>query len=222
MTIATITDMTAALRKEENFSFSRWGDGEWKALLHPGSGHNCDGHEYFPTLSTALQRVLLSQPPYVLGIQSFALRRWGDEINAWLEANQLRFDWVDADTLHRASIKDELADFMAALQTRRVVLVAPQRLEPMARRFKAPLVEVPLINAWTACRSIEDGLREYLKPHTVVIYCAGMTANVLIDNLWVTERDSITQLDIGSLFDPFCGFQTRSYHSKIIDRENTR
>ncbi len=90
--------LAEALLDRENFAFSRWGDGEWKALLHPGAGHNCDGHDYFPSLGAALAEVLESRPRYLLGMQSFAQKRMGGEISTWLAQRRLSdLVWCDSD-----------------------------------------------------------------------------------------------------------------------------
>lgn len=215
--------LAEALIVRDNFSFSRWGDGEWKALLHPGAGHNCDGHDYFPSLGAALAEVLESHPRYLLGMQSFAQKRMGDEINTWLAQRKLTdLVWCDSDILHRSSIKDELGAFMGALRQRRNVLVGPARLQPIAAALKAELVEIPLYNAWESYAPTHSQIVRHLEEDTVVLYCAGMTSNVHIDHLWGEYADWVTQIDIGSLFDPFCGIASRSYHQAIIDRSQPK
>jgi len=47
-----------------------------------------------------------------------------------------------------------------------------------------------------------------LKVHLKII-------EVLIDDLWNIYKDTITQIDCGSLFDPYVGRKTRTYHKNL-------
>jgi hypothetical protein len=45
-----------------------------------------------------------------------------------------------------------------------------------------------------------------------------MASNVIIAQFAREYGNTITQIDAGSVFDPYCGVQTRRYHHKIIER----
>ncbi|MBP8137467.1 MAG: hypothetical protein KAY61_04620, partial [Candidatus Eisenbacteria bacterium] len=47
------------LEKGEPYSFTRFGDGEWYAILG-APGANADGHQYFPQLGSDLREVLVT------------------------------------------------------------------------------------------------------------------------------------------------------------------
>ena len=92
-----------------NFSLSRWGDGEWQCLLGTHT-HNCDQHQYLPTLRQALKAVISSKPEYLLGIQQHSQRSMGKEIAPY--HNNLK--WCNADMMHNASISANLDEFHKA------------------------------------------------------------------------------------------------------------
>ncbi len=209
-------DLVNKVRFCANFSFSRWGDGEWHCILKPGTGANCDGHKYFSSLSQALSHVLMAKPPYILGMQPLALRVNAQEIHAYLKDRKLKFEWVNADVLHRANIDGKLGDLLEALSTRSCVLVGPERLKPIADKLNATLVQVPVHNAWTAYEGVLTALERLAAKDEVILYCSGMMSNVLIHDIWSLYRDSVTQIDCGSVFDPLCGLATRSYHKKLL------
>ena len=214
----SIEDINQALEKKENFSFSRWGDGEFGCLLHPSARRNRDGHQYFETLSEALKEVLLSRPEYLLGMQPKAIRDMGEEINKWMDENKLSFDWINADILHNASRHDEMNDFCKALKQRRCIFVAPERLKKIAMKIGRGMVRVPLIDCWKWYRQIYTDICDLIEKDTVILYCAGMTSNVLIHHIWNDYKDTVSQIDCGSVFDPYCGLKTRQYHSEILER----
>ena len=61
------------------FSFSRFGDGEWNAILGK-PGQNCDGHAFFPELGADLRDALIQKLPYLYGMQVRAVKCMGKEI----------------------------------------------------------------------------------------------------------------------------------------------
>ena len=75
--------MAARMRSYEPFAFSRWGDGEWSAVLGLGA-QNCDKQAYEPVRED-LRRVLRDRPVYLIGVQPLAVQRFGPEIAAWLD-----------------------------------------------------------------------------------------------------------------------------------------
>lgn len=97
------------LRKRNPFSFSRFGDGEWFAILRR-SGSNCDGHTYFPSMGKALKRIVLSSPPYYTGLQSKANRFF--ESNTDFQILKHKNKWVDADILHNKNAIENLEPFL--------------------------------------------------------------------------------------------------------------
>lgn len=212
------------IHEKETFAFSRYGDGEWNAILGK-VGANCDGHEYFESLGKALRNVLISRPNYYLGLQSLAMRVIGLEITKFVTANNIRpiSEWGDADILHKASIKEMLPQFFEALDTTPyVLLVAPEYLKQINKYFKYnAIVEVPTKNCWLHYKRIEYDILAILNEQTkydnyvVVLFMAGMSSNVLIDALYNLYTDKVTLIDAGSVFDPFVGRNTRSYHKKL-------
>ncbi len=201
------------------FAFSRWGDGEWRALLGY-AGENCDGHPYSGALREDLTRVLESRPTYRVGLQPFAVRTLGRDITRWLTRRGMSLPWVNADVFHRASIEDGLAPLVSALATRSVVLIGPQRLEALDLVPHVGHVVIPERNCYAhypetlqeACEAISD-----LGGHLVVSVSAGMMANLLIDDLHRLYPEH-TYLDMGSLWDPYVGRVTRTYHRAIMGR----
>lgn len=205
------------LAKRENFSFSRWGDGEWNCVLGK-EGRNCDGHPYAADLSLSLAAVLLSEQAYYMGMQPKAQRDMGGEVQKWIADKSCQVEWCNADIIHDASIDDRLDEMARALLGRNIILVAPLRLKRMAHKLQAYHVVCPLTNVWKWYTTIYGDVVERLQRDVVVLYCMSMPAKVMINQFAREYGDTITQVDIGSAFDPYCGFRTRRYHEKIIER----
>jgi hypothetical protein len=202
------------------FALSRWGDGEWRALL-AYAGENCDGHQYSGALRDALTRVLESRPTYELGLQPFAVRTLGTDIAAWLMRRGLHPQWVNADVFHVASIEGRLAPLLTALRERPTLLIGPGYLELRDLFPPAGHVVIPERNCFATYANtlLETRLMmDQWGGDLVVSVSAGMMANVLIDDL-KKAYPTHTLIDMGSLWDPYVGIVTRKYHRAIVDRE---
>lgn len=206
----TFDIMLNMIRESIPFSYARFGDGEWNAILQkkPG-GRNCDGHEYFPELGQALRRVLEERPDYYLGLQNLAREQnTGNKEFDWLVALN---HWTDNEILHRASIKGRLKEFFAALTGCRVIMVGNPSLANVPFRYDW-LIEIPVNDCWTKYELTKASIGSFIKRGDVVLYSASMMSEVLIHDF---KDAGITQIDCGSVFDPYVGKQTRTYHKNL-------
>jgi len=201
------------LKNNEPFSFSRFGDGEWNAIFGK-NGQNCDGHKYFEDMGAKLSEIVQSSPEYYMGMQNLAMTLRGDAINAFNA--DLGIEWIDADCFHKASIKGFFDTFFEALKGRDITMVAPDRLFGIDEHIDFDsFVTIPLNNCWEEKDKIVEDIKSLLEFGRVVLFCAGMPTNVMIDELYQEHGKECTLLDMGSVFDPYCGFSTRSYHKKL-------
>ncbi len=196
------------LENGDPFSFARYGDGEWNAIFQV-AGANCDGHEYFPDMGERLARIVRSEPPYFMGMAAIARRVWGERIEAFLSGSKLR--WVNADLLHIASIEDRIWPFFDALSKRDVILVAPAHVQEQKLFKVRRKITIPEKNCWLASEDVNAKISVKADRETVICYCASMAANVWIDE-WAPYA---TNIDLGSLIDPYVGRITRSHHKKV-------
>jgi hypothetical protein len=195
------------------FSLSRYGDGEWNAIFNK-AGNNCDGHEYFTDMGAELKQAVLSEPEYLMGIQPLTMSHYRDKVVDF--AGDLDIDWVNSDVLHDANIKEQLKRFFNVLRDQPVIMIAPTRLQDVPFHY-GRFVEVPLKNCWLEKSRIEKELFEVLPQvgYAVLLFCASMATNVMIHDLYKYYGTQVTMIDAGSIFDPYCGFNTRRYHEKM-------
>jgi hypothetical protein len=203
--VVTYERILRMLQTKEPFSFARYGDGEFNAIMGK-PGMNCDGHSYFADMGARLKAILNSEPKYMVGIQPLTVSqfRYNDY---W---KHLNIPWVNADCLHNASIDEKLGRFFDVLKTRKVLLVGPKHLE----FFKAAQIVIPNINCWTEYRNIRSTIYEFLtdKKDWVVLFCASMMSEVLIDDF---DGSQNTFIDLGSALDVYAGKISRSYHKLL-------
>lgn len=213
-------DLVFKLKTGEKFSFSRVGDGEANCIYRDRKRTmNSDLHTYFEDLGDALMGVLKSAPDYYLGLQGLAYRQRKDEIDRITKKYGIK--WCGSDILHNASINRQLDKLFEALENRKVMVVGPAHLKSLP--FYDYFVEVPAKDAWLSYESIHAEINTLLKSlpdaeNMVVIYCCGMMSCVLIDNF----AGQCTQIDAGSVFDPYCGINSRRYHFNIPEGKNNK
>jgi len=212
-----VTDVVTMLENKDAFAFSRWGDGEWIALLgREPQGANCDGHNYFPDMGEALRDVLKRKPHYYMGLQQFALKACGDDsIYGWMQANGLDNSyWVESDIFHYAAQNGDWS-WMKAFTDRNHIIVGAEHLRklfPKALGF----IAVPDKNCWIERESIAQELSRQLStvPSWVAVgFCASMMSEVLIDEM-VKKFPRNAYIDFGSVFDPLSGVKSRNYMRK--------
>jgi hypothetical protein len=126
-------------------------------------------------------------------------------------------DWADSDVIHKHSIRTNanFNDLFDALENRYVILVANDLLVPIAMHTADQHIVIGRVDCWLEYVEVLDRLRELIEKDVVILYCASMMAEVLIDDVWRKYGDTVTQIDIGSAFDPLVGEMTRKYHKKL-------
>lgn len=214
----TYKQLISNLQNGKNFTFSRWGDGEINAILGANNNQNCDGHKYFRDMGMRLYKIIDSQPDYIMGLQRLVQRtRKDDERFKNLISG---IDWVDSDVIHTASIKRGLYELFNALKERNIIFVAHEGMYEVTMNFTNSVtlldhISISPVDCWLEYSEILERVSACITKDVVILYCASMAAEVLIDDVYNEFGNTVTQIDIGSAFDPYCGYSTRSYHKKL-------
>lgn len=219
----TFDKICQKLTERENFTFSRIAsDGELNCI-YGKSGSNCDQHPYTPEMGARLKDIINKPQRYHLGLQSLAYGQRKAQIDEIAERVGIR--WANADIMHHASIKGEFEQFFKALEGRSVIFVAPKRhsqlqkkIESLQKCEKINYVFIPEINCYSDYPNTKSYLSKITKENDVVLYSASMMTKVLIDDMFEKMGNTITQIDCGSVFEPYLGIANRTYHKKILER----
>ncbi len=199
------------------FSFARYGDGEWNAMLNV-EGANCDGHAYFPELGEDLRKTLFFKGAYYYGLQPRAIRSMRKQLQVFLTAHHLSVQWHNADVFHDANVHGKLFPLIAALRSRDVVMIGPSHLRALGERvfsFKE-FIEIPLRNCYLAKEEIQKRILEIAakRKATVYAFSASMTTKTLIHALFPIIGKTNWMIDFGSLWDIYVGVKSRNVYSK--------
>jgi hypothetical protein len=204
-------EVCAMLADGRPFSHSRFGDGELKAVFG-AEGANCDGHRFFPELGQRLATILASKPDYMLGLLPLAVRVHGMERVLSISDG---IHWVLANSFPLALLERRFDRFLDALDDRDVTLVGPEHLRPLSSARGWEHLVVASRDCWTEYDDVSALLRASVPTADgVVLFCASMMSNVLIDDLYAVAPAN-TCIDVGSAFDPLCGVSSRLYHDAL-------
>jgi hypothetical protein len=201
----TFQDFCNKLKNKENFSLSRFGDGEWSAVLG-FKGSNCDGHDYFPEMGEKLGDILKSNPEYHIATHLKSSDRLRVEVEDYIKENNIKVNFsCSSDLFHMAFVRKQMPEFFEAIKDRNILIVGPDYL----KAFNPNIVEVSKVNCYLQTEKVIKEIEKHLASHLVVLFCASMASNVWIDRLYSKDY---TLIDLGSALDPYCGVLSRSFH----------
>ena len=200
-----LEDYIEKLETSHPFALTRWGDGEW-FNLNKKKGQNCDGNIYYEDLGDELFKIVSEKQNYHLGIQTLV----GYSVS---QSKKYPQDWVDADVFHKASSNGNLQEFIGSLENSHVVYIGNESLKNL--NFVNEFIEIPYNNCWLIKDKIIKNVESTFSDQTkVYLFSAGMATNYFIHELWNKNNKNI-YIDVGSVFDPYVGRMTRSYHRNL-------
>ena len=209
-------DVLYKLENDINFHFVRYGDGEWSIILK----NNVYDHllkkwgDSLKPFSKILRDIVESKPQYYFGIQNLAYRNWHEEIDILTKDMNL----VKADIFHSRSQKNTIKDFFNILSNKNVILIGPEYLNKISEFKFIRHIVTPEYHVWNSLDKIEKEIEEFISLQNekiVLIYSCSIASKILIDKF---SDKKITQIDTGSLLDPYVGVNSRSYHINVLKR----
>jgi len=207
------------------------GDGEFLTMVGWG-GINSDGVESTPEKAEALARVILEPR---LTLHGYNPGKNGSpkraDAEAWLRErgvnvpsqdatllydtdfgdSKINVPWVHKEIISSANVRGRLGPFLKVLRGRPLLMVGPDWIEPFRQKMGAEGYLLPRAIGWGSLAEIEKELREEvarLPSDAVVTLSLGYLSKVLTWRL-APDFPSITQIDVGACFDPYCGVLNR-------------
>ena len=204
------------IKQNKPFSFMRYGNVEWDCILELWHQTRSRSQKFNPSLREALKASLTvkRKGDYFTAMQSTSfLQRTGilPKAESWLSVNAPDHTWYNGEVFTRAAIKGKLYPLIAALKQQRVVVVGPPWL--MKLKFASVFMPVAKRNCWKDIDVIKAQLRNVKR--SVVSFSAGPATKVLIHYLQPIIGNSCWLIDFGSLWDPYCGVNSRRYHGRM-------
>lgn len=205
------------INKKEHFSFTRWGDGEWFCAMG-SQGQNCDAHQYFPELRYGLNMALKNDKGYYKAIWNLTHGQIANILNLllpFLKKENIIYEWVNAGIWEDLVLKGGIEDLIESLENRNYIIVSNDSLKNLNIKY-TDFVSVPSVNCFLEKERIKRDMIEMTNKYDDVVFglSSSMATNVIIDELYDIIGDKCTMIDFGSIWDPFVGKTTRSYHKE--------
>lgn len=201
------------------FAFVRFGNGEWDCIFETRSVTGSGSQRLdIPKLRQGMiAAAWYNKQDYLRGVQS---KGYLKQAGLWkkVEAFPAPGKWYAGDVFHRASSQGQLYPLIKYLRQVKVGVVGPRWLHKL---------EDVIGYEWFVEVEEQDCFQSYSKIRTrialqsvvdVISFSAGPTTKVLIRQLHPTYSRSTSMLDLGSLWDVFCGVKSRGYHRKMSER----
>lgn len=206
-------------KNQEYYSFVRWGDAEWGALIRTSG--DSDGHgryPYSPELNRRMWKSLLKyyeEKNLIFGICDRVWKPMIQRGEIWLREHKLsNINWVYSEIFTLASMAGTLFPLIEELRKHKIIVIGPQRLRRLPERvFKfTDFIEIHHKTGWNDSSVPKRVLKCKQKYGNGIIYSfsAGIGSNVFIPNLHRSMNGNFL-IDFGSVWDIFCGKVTRIY-----------
>ena len=209
----TYDELLEKLTNGENFTFTRYGDGEFGIMLNDPNimrivvnrhgdqqGIEIAGMQMLEGLDTIS---FMENDKYLVGIQGQAMRMFKKDIERLTQNVNI----CKADIIHHASQKERIPELIEVLKDKHVIVVGREYLKGLPFEFEHIVTPDNLV--WRMTDYLTMAVREKIKNNSVVLWSASIASNICM--LKCFEED-ITQIDTGSVFDPYLYRATRKYH----------
>ena len=203
------------INKKENFSFTRWGDGEWFCAMGM-SGQNCDGHKYFPEMRKSLNKALNKNKGYykaIWNLEHGQIKNILHMLLPFIKNNDVDIDSVNAGIWEDAALSGNLNLLIKSLESRNFVIVSSDKLKKLDIKY-SDFISVPPVNCFLDKERIKSDMIKMTEKYDDVVFglSSSMATNVIVDELYDFIGDKCSMIDFGSIWDPFVGHIGRSYH----------
>lgn len=214
------------INAHQPFSFVRYGDGEWSAITGDKRRRTSSGSHtlIIPQMRQDLRcsvREHHQASNYVMSLRQTAMK---PHIRKWINANAPLVAWHDCTVFYKASRKSQLYPFIEAVRNcgLPIIVVGPPRLRKLnGPVFKlARFVDIPNRDCYHQKKQILKRVLDFGEPAIITI-SAGPPAKIMVYELYRRIGDHSTVLDLGSLWDVYCGKRSRQYH-KSMTKETIR
>jgi hypothetical protein len=202
------------------FSFVRYGDGEWSAILGDRRQRTGSGSHSLtiPQMRRDLRRSIREchqASNYIMALRQTALK---PAIRQWIRVNAPTTAWHDCTVFYKASRKGQLYPFIEAIRNcgLPVIVVGPPWLCKLNdRAFEIErFVAIPRKDCYYKRGAILKQVLEFGQPAFITI-SAGPAAKAWVWQLYRRIGSHSTILDLGSLWDVYCGKRSRQYHRSM-------
>ena len=180
-----------------------------------------DGSPIGEEIISKLNSIIDDNPSYYLGVQPHAFKLFTEDILNKVSDNA---NYCNSDIFHNKSQAGNLGPFFEQLQNRNVILVGQEYLKDLRSLFSFHHIHSSSKYwknpNWKFMENMQQKIENQIQvtEDPVVLYSTGIPGKIILHNLYKKYGDKITQIDTGSLFEPYVGLSIRKYHKEVLKR----
>ena len=216
----------------ENFTMVRYQDGEWTCMLKIEPNFTNKIPKYgieVDKLGDEMLKIIQSNPEYYVSVNAGTFHERSALV--WPYIKKLKNLFV-GEVFRRKSVEEGLDDFIEALSSRRVIVVGPSWFGTLKELFNHVHIVSPYMNPKNKLefigfkekemikleQNVSEQINIYKDENPVILYSCAASAKIMSHNFYKKYGKTITQIDMGAIWDPYCGKKTRPYHEKVLNR----
>jgi len=208
------------IHKSKNFSFVKFGDGEFFCMMGEEGG-NCDFHPY----SKELGEKLLDAWYFFNTLDNIYIAEWANHkpgMTSVTKSEKYQYELMDKtpdvnisfvnfEILLQNTLSQNKFNFFKSIKDskRKKIFVGPTRLFEIEKFLNVDkLIEIPLVNSFSEYDNILESLKSEVVDNSIIMFSSGMPAKSLIHKV-LEFNSNVTCLDFGSGFDSLFFGRTR-------------
>lgn len=202
------------MSNDEPFSLSRFGDGEILCMYPNGMKENCDGNKFFPELSAPMKQIFKNNYPYYHCLLDCTFDYNADLFRALIAENCPDMEFYNGEIWQELSLNGRIEELVSHLDKHNPVLVGGKHIgnaKDIIGWTKAPYhLRIPDVDSFNSIQEIMQQIGElYIQGYRMFCFSAGYTTKIIIDTLFPYIGHDTFMIDMGSVFDPYCGRLSR-------------
>lgn len=204
------------IRQNKPFSLSRFGDGEVLCMFHNHMKTNCDGSRFLTELIYPMKQIFVNEHPYYHCLLNCSFDINGDKFKAFIDETCPDMPFYDGEIWSELSFDGRMTELCQVLDKHSPVFVGGEHL--LNTKYMYGFTDVshivtPSVDSFTAIDDIMGKIIEkYNEGSRMFLFSAGYTTKILIDSLYPIFGGDTFMIDMGSVFDPYCGVLSRDGH----------
>lgn len=207
------------IKNQTPFQFSRFGDGEVLCMF-PCSWlkKNCDGSRFTNNLKEPMKQIFRNKYNYYHCLLKCTFEpAFGDSITQFkdfLDETCPDMQFYNGDIWQDMSFGGRITELTTAFSPYTPVIIGAYHLRNIKHipgMKNSVFIEIPRIDAFKKYDYIfNEILKKHSEGHRMFLFSAGYSTKILIDNLYPLIGNDTFLIDMGSVFDPYCGVMSRS------------
>lgn len=202
--------------KREPFQFARYGDGEVLCMFHNDMKANCDGSKFLPQLTQPMKQIFINQFPYYHCLLRCSFDLNGTKFKEFIEETCPDLQFYDGEIWQELSFGGRIEELTKAVSLHENPIFIGgshfQNIHLVKGFVNAPYhLQIPDVDSFLSIDEIMDEIANLITDgHRTFLFSAGYTTKIIIDELYPYVKDDVFLVDVGSVFDPYCGKLSRS------------